>query len=98
MFVKDWLEVFPRHQIHIVKAEDYYRNRSTQIKIIYQFVGVDPYLITDEQYRNMDAGSPVNRDSHHPQMLNATRLLLEKFLSPHNDMLAQLLGDQHFTW
>ena len=99
MFIKDWLDVFPRSQIHIVKAEDYYRNRSTQLQEIYQFLGVDPYLITEEQYRKMDAGSPHNPgNSYHLQMLNATRVLLEKFLLPHNEMLAQLLDDQRFTW
>ena len=85
--------------MHIVKAKDYYGNRSTQIKIIYQFLGVDPNLITEKQYRNMDAGSRANRgNSHYHQMLNTTRLLLDKFLSSHNEMLAQFLGDQRFTW
>ncbi len=37
-FLKDWLRAFPRKQIFIQKAEDYYANRNNTLPSLFRFL------------------------------------------------------------
>ncbi len=39
-FVKDWLDVFPREQVLLIKAEDFYSNPVAVMDRVYHFLGV----------------------------------------------------------
>ncbi len=42
--LEDYFSVFPRSQIHVVKAEDYYKNPKNEITRILAFLGLGWYF------------------------------------------------------
>ncbi len=36
--LRDWLEVFPRHQVYVQKAEEYYADRKPNLQEIFRFL------------------------------------------------------------
>ncbi|KAK2148465.1 hypothetical protein LSH36_496g00005 [Paralvinella palmiformis] len=94
----DWLRVFPRDQIHVIRSEDYFVNRKPVLDDVVEFLGLDPYtrdlipILTD----------PVNKiirnNKHHVAMFNKTRRLLEGFFQPFNDDLDRMLGQQFWVY
>ncbi len=41
--LEDYFTVFPRHQIHVVHADYYYRNATDELRKVYRFLGVREY-------------------------------------------------------
>ena len=46
VFLHDWLQVFPRDQILILKTEDYSQNMPQQLNKVFNFLGARKYRIT----------------------------------------------------
>ena len=47
VFLEEWLRVFPRDQILVVRAEDYFKDRTPTLNTIFNFLGLgrcSPYL------------------------------------------------------
>ena len=102
VYVRDWLDVFPRDQVHIVHAEEYYKDRVHFTKDLFRFLGLDLDLINSETWdhiQNKEITNNSDQLGRMPEsMLNATRTLLKNFFRPYNDMLAKLLNDDRFRW
>ncbi|KAK2139479.1 hypothetical protein LSH36_1763g00016 [Paralvinella palmiformis] len=96
VYIADWLEVFPRDQFLVIRAEDYYNNRSGVLADVYQFLGlrhVGPKLF------RINNKSVVNRGMQHNKVMSReTRIMLTDFFKPYNIKLAELLRDKRFLW
>jgi hypothetical protein len=40
VFLKDWIKVFKRENVLVIKSEDYYANRTATLNEIYTFIGL----------------------------------------------------------
>ncbi|KAL5015956.1 hypothetical protein ScPMuIL_005545 [Solemya velum] len=95
IYLKEWLRVFPRDQFHIVKHEEYARNRDPVVKSILDFLD----LHCDEEGRFLEARTDsIQLKKKYPDMLLKTRRLLQDFFKPHNEKLAKILNDNYFHW
>ena len=100
VFINDWLQVFPKRQVKIVRFEDYKADGALVINEVLGFLGVGrlPNTIGLEAFE-----APVRnqRDKLYMgigDMLPATRRLLEEFYAPSNRELVTLLNDTRFDW
>ena len=87
-FLKEWLTVFPRGQILILKSEDLFFNPATTLKRVYDFLGLPDSPQTE--YRNYNPGS-------YPQISDHLRRQLAEFFRPYNRQLEDYLG-MKFNW
>ncbi|KAK3587241.1 hypothetical protein CHS0354_030428 [Potamilus streckersoni] len=100
IFVKDWLRVFPREQILILRFEDMTKNKRQIYRQIQTFLGIRQ-LSTAEEDRVMSQPIMNQRPLKLRligDMYPKTRVLLEKFYAPHNAELARFLKDSRFLW
>lgn len=78
-----WLGVFPRTQVHVMRSEDLYAYEQATFDRVVDFLGLPR--------REM---SRIARHNYRPaeKMLSATRAELVEFYRPHNALLYDLLG------
>lgn len=97
VFLQDWLNVFPKEQIFVLRLEDYSTNNKYYLYKIYDFLGVDTNVNIDV---DVMAVRNVRRqlDLRVGDMLNKTRMLLDEFYKPHKENLAMILNDTRYTW
>ncbi|KAK3587240.1 hypothetical protein CHS0354_030427 [Potamilus streckersoni] len=100
IFIKDWLRVFPRHQILILRFEDWAKNKRQTYNEILKFLDIRQLTIAEE---NLLVSRPnLNQRPSYLQMIGdmypKTRELLRGFYAPHNEELARLLSDSRFLW
>ena len=43
LFIKEWLDVFPREQFHFIKMEDYVTRKEDVLNRVFKFLGVSKY-------------------------------------------------------
>ena len=95
-FLADWLDLFPREQIAIIKFEEYIVDPLAKLKGIYKFLGLDalPVQLEDHvvNYQIENEG-----DDKTPMSAN-TRHMLTEFYTQYNQQLASLLKDDRFLW
>ncbi|KAL3856730.1 hypothetical protein ACJMK2_011453 [Sinanodonta woodiana] len=100
IFIKDWLRVFPRHQILILRFEDMVKNKQQIFRGVLKFLGVRQLTIADENHivngPIMNQRPPTLRRIG--DMYPKTRELLHRFYAPFNVELARLLNDSRFLW
>jgi N-acetylgalactosamine 4-sulfate 6-O-sulfotransferase len=101
VFIADWLSVFSRDQMLILRAEDYYSNITGTLSDVYQFLEVPP--LSHERMDDINHSKPINtlsqnHDRSKENMMPKTRSLLTRFFKPFNIRLAELLGDSRFLW
>ena len=87
-FLKEWLTVFPREQILILKSEDLFFNPATTLKRVYDFLGLPDS--PQAKYRNYNPGS-------YPPISDNLRRQLAEFFRPYNRQLEDYLG-MKFNW
>ena len=101
VFVADWLAVFPRDQVLVIKAEEYFNNRSNILKEIFHFLDVSP-MNSDfvKDISESDIIHPRWKTSGNAQLpiLGSTRNLLKAFFEPHNVNLATILNNDKYLW
>lgn len=51
IYLKDWLQVFPREQVLVVRMEDYQKNISKTLEDIYHHLGLSESLLHAKQYQ-----------------------------------------------
>ncbi len=86
--LKRWFSLFPRNHFFIIKSEDLFANPSTVLPQLCAFLGVKylpslPFL--------------KKNDLSYPSLSAEVRQKLEAFFQPHNEKLAELLGEE-FRW
>lgn len=87
-YLEQWLIVFPKEQLLILKSEDLFTNPTATMKQVYNFLNLPEYQLS--QYRNSNPGSypPIN-----PEL----RRQLVEFFHPYNQRLEESLG-MNFNW
>lgn len=100
VFLLDWLTVFHREQILVLRLEDYAANLKVTIKKVFDFLSVGPLSEQVEAALTKRPMSNTRRaaDRNLGPMLPSTRELLSKFHQPFNHKLASVLGNKAFLW
>ncbi|XP_070697114.1 carbohydrate sulfotransferase 15-like [Pempheris klunzingeri] len=100
IFLLDWLTVFHREQILVLRLEDYAANLKVTIKKVFDFLGVGALTEQVEAALTKRPMSNTRRaaDRNLGPMLPATRDLLREFHQPFNQKLAGVLNNNAFLW
>ncbi|XP_022619585.1 carbohydrate sulfotransferase 15-like isoform X2 [Seriola dumerili] len=100
VFLLDWLTVFHREQILVLRLEDYAANLKVTIKKVFDFLSVGPLPKQVEAALTKRPMSNTRRvaDRNLGPMLPATGDLLRKFHQPFNHKLASVLDNKAFLW
>ncbi|XP_078478764.1 LOW QUALITY PROTEIN: carbohydrate sulfotransferase 15-like, partial [Lampetra planeri] len=100
VFLLDWLTVFPREQILVIRMEDYAANLKMVLRKTFDFLSLDPLSAQQEveMINQEKANTRQEKDKNKGLMLPATRKLLRDFYRPFNEKLASVLGDRTFLW
>lgn len=100
VFLLDWLTVFQREQILVLRLEDYAANLKVTIKKVFDFLSVGPLSKQVEAALTKRPMSNTRRaaDRNLGPMLPATRDLLREFHQPLNLKLASVLDNKAFLW
>ena len=99
LYIEDWFRYFPRNNFLFIKSEDYFADVRGNLKNVFSFL--DLPAISKEELEEDVRSSPKNvgkRKERVGGMMNSTRVMLKDFFKPHNERLAQLLGDPTFLW
>ena len=96
-YIKRWLDIVPRENMHFIQFEDYIKQPSNTIQSgIVPFLGLNKLKSDDVQF--IDNHFVNNPGIHKVRMLRETRRMLQDFYRPHNRWLSDLVGDKKFTW
>ncbi|XP_072166435.1 carbohydrate sulfotransferase 15-like [Diadema setosum] len=97
VLLSDWLEVFPRDQILVLRLRDWSANCTGLLPTIFQFLEIEE--LPEELIISFCTKAPanVNRRRKEP-MLKKTAQILREFYRPYNEELATLLQDKRFLW
>ncbi|CAG5129501.1 unnamed protein product [Candidula unifasciata] len=100
IFLKQWLKVFPRNQIMILRNEDYSKDIKSYMKRVYDFLQLRS--LSDSELDNIQkmprAFEKTDQARQAGPMMPETRLILDKFYSKYNKQLAETLGDPKYLW
>ncbi|XP_063731686.1 carbohydrate sulfotransferase 15-like isoform X2 [Eleginops maclovinus] len=100
IFLLDWLTVFDREQIIVLRLEDYAANLEVTIKKVFDFLRVGPLSEQGEAALTKRPLSNTRRtaDRNLGPMLPATKDFLREFHKPFNQKLASVLDNKAFLW
>ncbi|KAK7099682.1 heparan sulfate glucosamine 3-O-sulfotransferase 5-like [Littorina saxatilis] len=107
---RHWLDVFPRHQIHVVDGDRLITDPVSEIERIEDFLGVERRVNYDLLYYNQTRGFYCMRKNatvqkclgaskgrKHPDIEPSVIRKLNRFFEPHNKQLFDLIR-QWFPW
>ncbi|XP_045215807.2 carbohydrate sulfotransferase 15-like [Mercenaria mercenaria] len=96
IYIEDYLRVFPRNQIKILKTENYSENISSSLKDVFNFLEIG--IPTESIMNSITGKGKINgnrrRQIESGKMLPKTHTLLSNFYQPYNEKLVKLLGDR----
>lgn len=100
VFLLDWLTVFQRDQILVLRLEDYSADLRATLQKAFDFLGLSPLSVENETelMKKRVSNSRRGADRKLGPMLPATRDLLREFHQPFNHKLASVLDDSAFLW
>lgn len=95
----NWLEVFPRNQIFIMRTEDFDKSKKKYLLQLFKFLNVGDVeeRVLDRMSNLAHKYKSVRKDKAGP-MLNHTRQTLRDYLREPMKRLASLLHDKKYTW
>lgn len=97
LYLKEWLQLFPRSQFLIMRSEDYMAHEvSTLVNSIFPFLGARNLTADERAY--LELRGDKEGLSHYLPMWNETETILNEFYSSFNSDLADLLGDDKWLW
>ncbi|XP_046554771.1 carbohydrate sulfotransferase 15-like [Haliotis rubra] len=91
VFISDWMKVFPREQILLVRLEDTHDDPYSSFSNIFEFLGLSH--VSRLELQNIMSGSRMNQRKRAFTAKNETRRILDDFFKPHNIQLAKLLNN-----
>ena len=94
--IKRWLREIPREQFLFLRTDDMAVDPYKLLEKIWSFLGVERQ--SEEDLRDILHEHQHSHQSNQSDMGRATENMLREFFQPHNDALAQLLGDDGFKW
>ncbi|KAK7142485.1 hypothetical protein R3I94_011984 [Phoxinus phoxinus] len=100
MYLLDWLSVFSREQILILRLEDHAANRKITMRRVFEFLQLGPLTLQKEADITKSPASNTRRPANRNlgPMLPITKEILQNFYRPFNQRLAQVLKDPAFLW
>lgn len=99
IYLKDWLQVFPREQVLVLRMEDYHNNITKTLANIYHHLGLrSPTPDEDKRINVHKVYNKNKKKSLVGDMFDSTRKILQEFYKPYNKDLANLLNDPKFKW
>ncbi|XP_073775163.1 carbohydrate sulfotransferase 15 isoform X3 [Danio rerio] len=100
VFVLDWLSVFSRDQLLVVRLEDHAADPARSMRSVFRFLGLEPVSAQTELLISKRPVSNSRRAaaSSLGPMSTHTRDLLTHFYTPFNKRLCAALQDQAFMW
>ncbi|MBN3275973.1 CHSTF sulfotransferase, partial [Polyodon spathula] len=100
VYILDWLTVFDRNQMLVLRLEDHATNRKYTMHKVFDFLSLGPLTEQKEAEITKSPASNTRRqaDKNLGPMLPATREILKDFYTPFNAKLAQEFKDDSFLW
>uniref|UniRef100_A0A671RQU1 Carbohydrate (N-acetylgalactosamine 4-sulfate 6-O) sulfotransferase 15 n=1 Tax=Sinocyclocheilus anshuiensis TaxID=1608454 RepID=A0A671RQU1_9TELE len=100
IYLLDWLSVFSREQILILRLEDHAANRKITMRRVFKFLQLGPLTLQKEADITKSPASNTRRPANRNlgPMLPITKEILQSFYKPFNQRLAQVLRDPAFLW
>ncbi|XP_028826528.1 carbohydrate sulfotransferase 15 isoform X2 [Denticeps clupeoides] len=100
VYILDWLTVFSREQLLILRLEDHASNRKFTMHKVFSFLKLGPLTEQKEAEITKSPASNTRRlaDKNLGPMLPLTREILRDFYLPFNKKLAKVLRDGAFLW
>ncbi|XP_043087025.1 carbohydrate sulfotransferase 15 isoform X2 [Puntigrus tetrazona] len=100
VFLLDWLSVFSRDQLLVLRLEDHASHPALSMSRIFSFLRLG--ALSDHTHTQISERPASNSrrasDRDLGPMRAVTRELLTMFYSPFNQKLAEVLQDESFTW
>ena len=97
-YMLDVFKIFPRRQVHVIKSEEFFKNRVVEMRKVCQFLSLKQLDASTEAkllqkpVSQLGATRYVRQNITEPKgMLPSTRNMLQSFYKPWNDKLEQLL-------
>ncbi|XP_017538105.1 carbohydrate sulfotransferase 15-like [Pygocentrus nattereri] len=100
VYVLDWLSVFGRDQLLVLRLEDHAADRTLSMHRVFQFLSLRSLSEQKEAEITKRPASNTRRlsDKNLGPMLPLTREILSDFYGPFNRKLAAVLQDDSFLW
>lgn len=100
IYLLDWMSVFSREQILILRLEDHAANRKNTMRRVFDFLQLGPLTRQKEADITKSPASNTRRPANRNlgPMLPITKEILQDFYRPFNQHLAQVLRDPGFLW
>ncbi|XP_057237192.1 carbohydrate sulfotransferase 15 [Malurus melanocephalus] len=100
VYLLDWLTVFNKDQILVLRLEDHASNMRYTMHMVFQFLDLGPLSEKQEALITKSPASNTRRpeDRSLGPMLPTTKAILRDFYRPFNTKLAQVLLDDAFLW
>uniref|UniRef100_A0ACB8F990 Carbohydrate sulfotransferase 15 n=1 Tax=Sphaerodactylus townsendi TaxID=933632 RepID=A0ACB8F990_9SAUR len=100
VFLLDWLTVFNKNQMLVLRLEDHASNVKYTMHMVFQFLDLGALSEKQEALITKSPASNTRRpeDRNLGPMLPLTKEILEDFYRPFNAKLAQVLCDEAFLW
>ncbi|XP_018616360.2 carbohydrate sulfotransferase 15-like isoform X1 [Scleropages formosus] len=100
VYILDWLTVFRKDQILVLRLEDHASNRKYTMHRVFDFLSLGGLTEQKEAEITKSPASNMRRpaDRSLGPMLPITREILQEFYSPFNEKLAKVLRNDSFLW
>ncbi|XP_075999751.1 carbohydrate sulfotransferase 15 [Genypterus blacodes] len=100
VYIMDWLSVFSRDQILVLRLEDHASNRKYTMHRVFDFLNLGPLTEQKEAEITRSPASNTRRpaDKNLGPMLPITKEILQDFYTPFNEKLAKVLRNDSFLW
>ncbi|KAF7204198.1 transcript variant X3 [Nothobranchius furzeri] len=100
VYLMDWLTVFSKEQILVLRLEDHANNRKYTMHKVFDFLSLGPITKQIESEITKSPASNTRRpaDKSLGPMLTITKEILKDFYMPFNEKLAKVLRNDSFLW
>ena len=96
-WLAEWLRVWPRHQLLVLRYEDWVAAPDATAAQLFDFIGLQP--LSPEALAQLPRPRADAAGDDAAFTTAETRRTLRAFFAPHNQALAQMLGDDpRWTW
>nr|KAG5708484.1 hypothetical protein BaRGS_026211 [Batillaria attramentaria] len=99
VFMADWLRIWPKEQMLILRYEDYSQNMESVLRRVFDFLDLAPLnrtqwgvVLAQEKYNIGEMYEKVGK------MLPETKLILDQFYQPFIYQFAEIMNDSRFLW